>query len=200
MTGGIGVPAAPGEAFGGREEFRTTAFEEDGGTEEAGAAKEEIAAPGEETPEEELSAGTDEVCGASDETVFSEAEGAVPEAADEDAEAELAREAGGGTDERVGHSAVVHAGSMRRSVSKTGNMYFLCIRFPPPGYRSCFKTPNPWSRAAFLTLFLQYGIWNQPKAHLETTVRIDFILNYMSIIVKRGAPFERAPAAIGFSC
>ena len=169
MTGDIGVPEAPGEAFGGRDEFRTTAFEEDGETEEAGAV-EETAAPGEETPEEELSAGTDEACGASEETACSEEAGETPEVADGGAAAELSREAGGGTDERVGHSAVVHAGSSRRSVSKTGNMYFLCIRFPPPGYRSCFITPYPWSRAAFLTLFLQFGIWDQPKAYLETTL------------------------------
>ena len=165
------------------------AFEEDGDTEDAGAA-EEPAGPDDETPEEELSGGTDEACGASEEAASDEA-GETPEAADENAGEELSCEAGGGTDERVGHSAVVHAGSSRRRVSKTGNMYFLCIRFPPPGYRSCFITPNPWSRAAFLTLLLQYGIWNQPKAHLETTVRIDSILNYMPIIVKPGAPFER---------
>lgn len=173
-----------------------TAFEEDGDTEDAGAA-EEPAGPDDETPEEELSAGTDEDCGASEETASDEA-GETPEAAAEDAEAELAREAGGGTDERVGHSAVVHAGSSRRSVSKTGNMYFLCIRFPPPGYRSCFITPNPWSRSAFLTLLLHCGIWNQPKAHLETTVGIDFILNYMPIIVKPGAPSERGTGVYYF--
>ena len=154
MTGGIGVPEVPGEAFGGREEFRTTAFEEDGDAEVAGAV-EETAAPDEEAPEEELSAGADEACGASEETASCDEEEETPEAADEDAGAELSWEAGGGTDERVGHSAVVHAGSSRRSVSKIGNMYFLCICFPPPGYRSCFITPYPWSRAAFLTLLLQ---------------------------------------------
>lgn len=69
VTGGIGVP--PGEAFGGREEFRTTALEEDG---EAWAETTPTAEEGpvEDGTAEELPGKADEADGAREETAPSE--------------------------------------------------------------------------------------------------------------------------------
>lgn len=69
-------------------------------------------------------------CTASDvpsEAVPSELVSAADAAAEELSEPESARETGGGTEDKVGHSAVVHAVSRKKRARKTGHIFFLLI-------------------------------------------------------------------------
>ena len=131
-AGGIGFAEPLGEAVGGREELKTTAFpEEDAGTRETVFRSEEalpeFAAEGSPGPEEEA---------------LWELTEEASEAAGEVAAPELAWEAGGGTEDKVGHSAVVHEDSRSRNVSKTGSILFLPIRSPSLRHRPGFSRPN----------------------------------------------------------